>query len=309
MHRRAHRGLARVPAAEDRFDRDPPDEMDLDPRLRPECRSRPGAVHGLDHRLRARRLRVHLDGARSSAGRCRWTTSVPRQRRRSPTCSGSPTPTSRRSPRPPEVLRPTSGRSSAHGGNASPARLGRGRRRGFRRRCDRHRRARRLDLAGSRATARAGPTTSDAGAPRASAARAGPADPARRSPPRSPPGRTRERTPRPSHAARERSAAASTPRRPTAPPASSCRPSCDQVSCSSSSSSVPNPPGRAANPSANSAISAFRSWSEPTTWSSDRPPCASSRSTSSRGITPITSPPADNAPSATAPIKPTRPPP
>ena len=54
-----------APPTKDRVDRDPPDEMDLDARLRVERRSRPGAVHGLDHRLRARRPCVHLDGARA----------------------------------------------------------------------------------------------------------------------------------------------------------------------------------------------------------------------------------------------------
>ena len=66
-HRRADRRLARGPAAEDRVDRHPPLEVGLDARLRAERRPRPGAVHGLDHRLRARRLRVHVDGARARA--------------------------------------------------------------------------------------------------------------------------------------------------------------------------------------------------------------------------------------------------
>ena len=54
-------------AAEDRVDRHPPLEVGVDARLRAERRPRPGAVHRLDHRLRARRLPVHVDGARARA--------------------------------------------------------------------------------------------------------------------------------------------------------------------------------------------------------------------------------------------------
>ena len=142
---------------------------------------------------------------------------------------------------------------------------------------------------------RAGATTSAAGAPRASSAPGGRAGPRRRRRRRSRRDPTRGRSLPRSRAAPARSAVASTPRRRAGRSASSCRPSCDHVSCSSSSSSVPKPPGSATNPSASSAISAFRSCSEPTTRSSVSPPWASSRSTSSCGITPITSPPAASA--------------
>ena len=65
--RRAHRrlGRGRRAAAEDRLDRRPPLALDLDARLRAERRPRPGSVHGVDHRLRARGRVVHVAGARA----------------------------------------------------------------------------------------------------------------------------------------------------------------------------------------------------------------------------------------------------
>ena len=52
-------------AAQDRLHRRARVAMGHDPRLRAERRPRPGAVHGVDHRLRARGRRVHDDGARA----------------------------------------------------------------------------------------------------------------------------------------------------------------------------------------------------------------------------------------------------
>ena len=88
-----------------------------------------------------------------------------------------------------------------------------------------------------------------------------------------------------------------------------CRPSWLHVNSSNSSSSVPVPPGRAITASDSSAISALRSCIVPTSRRSVSPVWAISRSTSWRGMTPITSPPAASAPSATAPIRPTLAPP
>ena len=67
--RRRRRGATgvwlRVAAAQDRLDRRPRLALGDDPRLRPQRRPRPGAVHGLDHRLRPRGRAVHDDGARA----------------------------------------------------------------------------------------------------------------------------------------------------------------------------------------------------------------------------------------------------
>ena len=63
--RRAHRRLARRAAAEDRLDRRPHLALGDDARLRAQRRPRPGAVHGVDHGLRARGRGVHVDGARA----------------------------------------------------------------------------------------------------------------------------------------------------------------------------------------------------------------------------------------------------
>ena len=76
-HRGAHRRLAPVAAAEDRLDRRPHLPLGHDPRLRAERRPRPGAVHGVDHRLRARGRGVHLARARARIGRSRSTTCGP----------------------------------------------------------------------------------------------------------------------------------------------------------------------------------------------------------------------------------------
>ena len=66
--RRAHRRVARAAAAEDLLDRRPHLPLGDDARLRAERRSRSGAVHGVDHRLRARGRRVHDDGAGAFPG-------------------------------------------------------------------------------------------------------------------------------------------------------------------------------------------------------------------------------------------------
>src|SRR5207244_2414494 len=65
--RRADGDLARGPAAEDRVDWNPYLEVGDDARLRAQRRSRPGAVHGLDHGVRARGRGVHDDRARARA--------------------------------------------------------------------------------------------------------------------------------------------------------------------------------------------------------------------------------------------------
>ena len=58
--------------AEDRLDRRPRHPLGDDARLRAQRRPRRGAVHGMDHRLRARGRRVHDDGVRAGpAARCR----------------------------------------------------------------------------------------------------------------------------------------------------------------------------------------------------------------------------------------------
>ena len=67
-NRGADRRLARGTAAQDRLDRDPSDEVGVDARIRAERRPRPGAVHRLDHGVRARRLPVHDDGTRARPG-------------------------------------------------------------------------------------------------------------------------------------------------------------------------------------------------------------------------------------------------
>ena len=65
--RRAHRGVdaarRRARAAEDRVDRRARLPLGHDARIRAERRPRPGAVHGVDHRMRARGRRIHDDGA------------------------------------------------------------------------------------------------------------------------------------------------------------------------------------------------------------------------------------------------------
>ena len=87
------------------------------------------------------------------------------------------------------------------------------------------------------------------------------------------------------------------------------RPSCPHVHTSNSSSSVPTPPGSATKASANAAMRALRSCIVSTTCSAVSPGWAISRATRLWGITPITSPPAASAASATAPISPTLAPP
>ena len=87
--RRAHRRLAPLAAAEDRVDRRPHQPLGHDARLRAERRSRPGAVHRLDHGLRARGRGVHVARARARpAGDGRRGARRP-PRRRSPRSSAS----------------------------------------------------------------------------------------------------------------------------------------------------------------------------------------------------------------------------
>ena len=63
--RGADRRLARAAAAQDRLDRRPRLALGDDARLRAQRRPRPGAVHRLDHGLRARGRDVHDDRARA----------------------------------------------------------------------------------------------------------------------------------------------------------------------------------------------------------------------------------------------------
>jgi lipoyl(octanoyl) transferase len=55
-------------SAKDRVDRRPHLTLGHHPRLRPERRPRPGAVHGVDHRLRARERGLHLARERDRIG-------------------------------------------------------------------------------------------------------------------------------------------------------------------------------------------------------------------------------------------------
>ena len=87
------------------------------------------------------------------------------------------------------------------------------------------------------------------------------------------------------------------------------RPSWAQVICSTSSSSVPMPPGSATKASARSNISCLRVCMSGTTIVS----CTPSRSFSfwvrKSGMMPVTSPPASRVARATAPMRPSAPPP
>ena len=76
-------------AAEDRLDRRPPLALGDDARLRAQRRPRPGAVHGLDHGLRARGRGVHDDRARARAAGRRSTRCARPRSTRSPRCSSS----------------------------------------------------------------------------------------------------------------------------------------------------------------------------------------------------------------------------
>ena len=93
--RGAHRRLARAPAAEDRLDRRPHLALGHDARLRAERRPRPGAVHGVDHGLRARGRGLHDASRASSAGRSRSTRCARSRRRRSRRSSTSSSRSSR----------------------------------------------------------------------------------------------------------------------------------------------------------------------------------------------------------------------
>ena len=78
-----------TPAAEDRLDRRPHLTLGHDARVCAQRRSRPGAVHRVDHGLRARRRGVHDARARDRARRSPSTTSGNRPPMRSPRCSAS----------------------------------------------------------------------------------------------------------------------------------------------------------------------------------------------------------------------------
>ena len=67
--RRPDRRVARAAAAQDRLDRRPRLALGDDARLRAQRRPRPGAVHRVDHRLRARGRSLHDHGARARAAR------------------------------------------------------------------------------------------------------------------------------------------------------------------------------------------------------------------------------------------------
>ena len=108
--RRADRRLARVAAAQDRLDRRPRLPLGDDPRLRAQRRPRPGAVHGVDHGVRARGRAVHDDRARARPAR-RGRRRPPAARRRSRRSSAS----SSRSFRPRTA--PASGRSRSTSGS------------------------------------------------------------------------------------------------------------------------------------------------------------------------------------------------
>ena len=98
----------RAGPAEDRVHRRARVALGDDARVRAQRRSRPGAVHGVDHGVRARGRAVHDDGARARASARRRRGARPRRSRRSPRSSGS---CSRSFPR---TTAPGSGRSSIH---------------------------------------------------------------------------------------------------------------------------------------------------------------------------------------------------
>ena len=79
----------RAGAAQDRVHRRARRPLGDDARVRAERRPRPGAVHGVDHGLRARGRGVHDDGARARATGRPSRTCGPRRSRRSPRSSGS----------------------------------------------------------------------------------------------------------------------------------------------------------------------------------------------------------------------------
>ena len=72
LDRRVDGSLERTGSAEDRVHRRARVALGDHARVRPQRRSRPGAVHGVDHGVRARGRAVHDDGARARASaRCR----------------------------------------------------------------------------------------------------------------------------------------------------------------------------------------------------------------------------------------------
>ena len=75
-------------AAQDRVDRRARLALGLDARLRAQRRPRPGAVHGLDHRLRARGRDVHDARARARPAGDARRGAARRAATRSPRCSG-----------------------------------------------------------------------------------------------------------------------------------------------------------------------------------------------------------------------------
>ena len=88
-HRRVDAARRRARPAQDRVDRRARLALGDDARVRAERRSRSGAVHRVDHGVRARGRPVHDDGAASSVARSRSRTSGRRRSRRSPRSSGS----------------------------------------------------------------------------------------------------------------------------------------------------------------------------------------------------------------------------
>ena len=79
--------LAPPATPEDRVDRRPHLPLGDDARLRTQRRPRPGPVHGVDHRLRARGRGVHDDGARARPAASTVDEVRPAARRRSRMCS------------------------------------------------------------------------------------------------------------------------------------------------------------------------------------------------------------------------------
>ena len=253
--RRADRRLARVAAAEDRVDRHPPHEVDLDARLRAERRPRPGAVHATGSpragstATRSRRWRA------SSAGRSRSTTSARPPRRRSPTCFGFAFEQRRRrltraSPRRSRASARTREPRSARCDErlASVARVWDAcliatRRGGMPRAARRDVRRRSADSLGRRRRRPLRPRPRLVRQPLQAVEQRVRRRRRRRSRPRS-----ASRT-KPSSVAWRASAISGRqyPSTSSSPTGFACRPSCDQVSCSSSSSSVPKPPGSATN--------------------------------------------------------------
>ena len=103
--RRVDGSERRTGPEEDRVHRRPRVALGDDARLRAQRRSRPGAVHRVDHCVRARGRAVHDDGAASWSGRSASRTCAPPRSRRSPRSSSSSSTSSR------PTTAPDSGRS------------------------------------------------------------------------------------------------------------------------------------------------------------------------------------------------------